>query len=189
MYSSRRILSALIVAGSVTGLGGVAFAVANSVSTTPAPAFVSRLAPDPAGDSGSNSGPGRRDDAPSTTSSSGPATSIGTGGHDDPATHDVGDDRGGATGSTTVTTAAGGHDDPATHDVGDDHGGATGSTTVTTAGGGHDDPATHDVGDDHGGTTNSTTNSTTVTTAGSGRDDSGSGSGRGRGGTSGGSDG
>jgi len=41
---------------------------------------------------------------------------------DDPATHDVGDDKG--------------TDDPATHDVGDDKG--------------TDDPATHDVGDDHG---------------------------------------
>jgi hypothetical protein len=36
-------------------------------------------------------------------------------GSDDPATHDVGDDRGG---SSTVS------DDPATHDAGDDHGGS-----------------------------------------------------------------
>jgi hypothetical protein len=46
-----------------------------------------------------------------------------SGGADDPANHDVGDDRG--------------VDDPATHDVGDDRGA--------------DDPATHDVGDDRGG--------------------------------------
>ena len=44
-------------------------------------------------------------------------------GADDPANHDVGDDRG--------------VDDPATHDIGDDRGA--------------DDPAGHDVGDDHGG--------------------------------------
>ena len=55
-----------------------------------------------------------------------PADSVANpsrGGADDPANHDVGDNRG--------------VDNPATHDVGDDNG--------------VDNPATHDVGDDHGG--------------------------------------
>lgn len=58
------------------------------------------------------------------TSSTGGHGGHGRGnGRDDPADHDLGDDRG--------------SDDPATHDVGDDRG--------------LHDPAAHDVGDDHGG--------------------------------------
>ena len=49
------------------------------------------------------------------------------GGADDPANHDVGDDRG--------------VDDPATHDVGDDHGGNRGDNG--SGRGGADDPANH----------------------------------------------
>ncbi len=90
------------------------------------------------------------------------------GGADDPANHNVGDDRGqrggghGADDTAKTVTAArrgGGADDPANHNVGDDrgqrgggHGADDTAKTVTAArrGGGADDPANHNVGDDRG---------------------------------------
>ncbi len=60
-----------------------------------------------------------------------------SGGVDDPATHDIGDDNGVDNPATHDVGDDNGVDNPATHDVGDDNG--------------VDNPATHDVGDDHGG--------------------------------------
>lgn len=166
---NRRLVSVLFAGFSMIVATGAAFALGNSVSTTPPPAFVQ-------------------------------SSEIRSGGADDPATHDAGDDRRsvdrrsattattGTAGTTarsgkattptapknTVTTTddhgSGGHgaddpathdlgDDPATHDLGDDHGGlrddsttspSTPSTTITTAASGNDDPAGHEAGDDGG---------------------------------------
>jgi hypothetical protein len=66
-----------------------------------------------------------RTKAPATTAPAATAPATTTVASDDPAQHDVGDDRG---------------TDPALHDVGDDHGSGVSS----------DDPANHDAGDDHG---------------------------------------
>jgi len=54
----------------------------------------------------------------------------GRGGHDDPANHDLNDDR-------LVSSSRGGLDDPANHDANDDRGGVPGA----------DDPANHDLND------------------------------------------
>jgi hypothetical protein len=78
-------------------------------------------------------------------------------GSDDPATHDAGDDKGGATATS---------DDPATHDAGDDKGGATASPT---------DPATHDTTDDSSGSGSGSGGSGSGGSGGSGSDDSTSG--------------
>lgn len=79
------------------------------------------------------------------------------GGVDDPATHDAGDDHGGATEvsddptpepSETAEDRGHGADDAAGHDAGDDHGGVRSDNEG-------DDSADHDAGDDHGGTVSS----------------------------------
>jgi hypothetical protein len=93
-----RILTVTLGTASLLAVSGVAFAVVQSVDSSPAPQIVlpasnTRSAtPEPADDRGS-----------------------ARHGADDPATHDLGDDHGG-------TTTGGGNDDPATHDVGDDSG-------------------------------------------------------------------
>jgi hypothetical protein len=130
--------AALLVAG------GVAFAAVQSVGTEPDPQVVIPTS------------------ASVTPTSSHDSTSRGA---DDPATHDAGDDNGGA-------TSGSGSDDPATHDAGDDNGGATG-------GSGSDDPAPAPTAtaDDNGGSGGSGSGSGSD---GGGSDDSG-GSGGGHG--------
>src|SRR3954452_6477708 len=93
---SPRTLTIALGTSALMAVSGVAFAVVQSVDTAPAPQVV----------------------IPTSATHSAAPHSAGTARHgaDDPATHDVGDDRGGA---TSVS------DDPATHDAGDDHGGAT----------------------------------------------------------------
>ena len=153
----RRLVSILLAGSAVSVLAGAAIALGNSVSTTPAPAFVRSVeSPSPggpvtaradgsttttgAGHEGEHGGDGGFDADPSTTTSTttltapAPAMTPPPAPGDDPATHDVGDDHGND--ATTI-------DDPA--------GGATTSATVLAGSGGHDDPATHDLGDDHGG--------------------------------------
>jgi hypothetical protein len=121
----------LFGAASLTGL---AVAAANTVSTSPSRAVVTHQ-PRSAGILAGVEEP--------TTTTVPEVDTVDEHGTDDPATHDVGEDRRDATTPGTVA-AAGRHgaDDPAIHDVGDDNGA--------------DDPATHDVGDDHGGTTTPT---------------------------------
>jgi hypothetical protein len=119
---NRRLVSVLLAASSMTVLTGAAVALGNSVSTTPAPAFVRSAE---SGLSGDDHG----SDDPATHDLGDDDGSDGNGA-DDPATHDLGDDHGGSaslttstsTPSTTVTTTAGGADDPASHDAGDDGG-------------------------------------------------------------------
>jgi hypothetical protein len=89
---------------------GLAIVVANSVSTQPSPAYVSRhlraaVNHDPADD---------------------PLTSTGAdhGGTDQPATHDAGQDHTGE--PTTTTHEKSGTDGPTIREIGDDHGGDPG---------------------------------------------------------------
>jgi hypothetical protein len=128
---------------SIPALGGVAYAASHSVSDSPTPEVVipagAKVAPSVSDDPGQ----------PNTTRSTPtPASVVSTTptrrGGDDPATHDVGDDRGGVTTGNTVTSI-----DDTTSNTIDDHGGDdTTSNTIDDHG---DDGATHDVGDDHGG--------------------------------------
>jgi hypothetical protein len=99
---SPRILTVTLGTASLLAVSGVAFAVVQSVDTSPAPQVVIPTS------TVHSATPRPSDDHAGTTSA-------GTS-DDNPATHDVGDDHGGA----TV-----GSDDPATHDAGDDRGGAT----------------------------------------------------------------
>src|SRR3954464_13288649 len=123
---SPRILPITLGTASLLAVSGVAFAVVQSVDTSPAPQVVI-----PA----------------STVHSATPRPSDDHGGarsrsDDNPATHDVGDDHGGATA---------GSDDPATHDAGDDHGGTTsrGSSGSSGSGrGGSDDSGSGGHGSD-----------------------------------------
>jgi hypothetical protein len=137
----KRIVSLALGVLAIPTLGSVAYAAAHSVSDRPAAQVI----------------------IPASSSSS-----LRAAGADDPATHDLGDDRGGTTiPGTTGTTVVG-------HDVGDDHGGTTipGTTGTTVAG--------HDVGDDHGGASNSGSSGRGSGTSGSGgRSSSGSGDGHG----------
>jgi hypothetical protein len=73
-------------------LGGGAYAAASSIDTQPAPKVVVP-------------------NAPASNSSAGHLSR----GADDPATHDINDDKGGLRPTTH-------NDDPATHDINDDHG-------------------------------------------------------------------
>ena len=57
-------------------------------------------------------------------------------GADDPANHNVGDDRGGMRAETRNLLGRGGADDPANHDIGDDRGGGRGGRR-------HDDAPGH----------------------------------------------
>jgi len=145
---NRRLASILLAGFSVSVATGTAIALGNAVSTTPPPAFVHSVEP------GSS------------------------GGTDDGAGHDAGDDRRSVAGrtspssSTVATTAEG--TTGTTSTTGSTSKVTTGTsgpaTTVTTFDDhGSDDPATHDVGDDHGDdrtkpTTSTSTPSTTVST-------------------------
>ena len=77
---NRRLASVLLAGLAVSTLTGVTIALANSVSTTPAPAFVRSVDPSSSNDRG-----GDRNASP-------PGDDHGA---DDPATHDLGDDHGG----------------------------------------------------------------------------------------------
>src|SRR3954468_19684291 len=90
---TRPLMTTALATAGLLMAGGVAFAAANSVSTTPAPQVV----------------------IPSSS------RSVPHSGADDPASHDVGDDKGGTrtTTSTSTSTATTRSDDPATHDATD----------------------------------------------------------------------
>jgi hypothetical protein len=137
-------------AASLLLLGGVAYGAVQAINTQPPPQVVI---------------PATSQSSVSTATPSAPH-----GGADDPATHDVADDHGGAARSTPRASS----DDGATHDAGDDHGGGA---TSSSGRGGADDPATHDATDDHGGTSGRS-GSDSSSGSGSGRD-SGGGSGSG----------
>src|SRR4051794_1730369 len=119
---SPRMLTIALGTASLLAVSGVAFAVVQSVDTAPAPQVV----------------------IPTSATHSAATHSAGTARHgaDDPATHDVGDDHGGATA---------GNDDPATHDAGDDHGGTTSRGSSGSGGsgrGGSDDSGSGGHGSD-----------------------------------------
>jgi hypothetical protein len=137
--TSRPFYALALATASVALVGGVAYAAVQSVDTSPTPQVV----------------------IPAASSS---ATDDARQGADDPATHDVGDDHGGLTGSD---------DDPATHDVGDDHGGLTGSDDDGTDDSGNSGPGSDDSLNSGPGSDDSTSGSDD---SGSGSDDSGSGS-------------
>src|SRR5256885_15262611 len=100
---SPRILTVTLGTASLLAVSGVAFAVVQSVDTSPAPQVVIPTS------TVHSATPRPSDDRGGATSRS----------DDNPATHDVGDDHGGTTSAGTSG------DNPATHHVGDDHGGAT----------------------------------------------------------------
>jgi hypothetical protein len=130
----KRIATIVLGVLSIPALGGVAYAASHSVSDTPSPQVVI-----PA--SARSSVNGADDVTQGTTTANTSARDRGT---DDTTRSTV------ATGGTQATSPAHG-DDPATHDVGDDHGGANVTAVTTTpntvAG---DDGPNHDAGDDHG---------------------------------------
>src|SRR3954468_12038956 len=98
---SPRILTITLGTASLLAVGGVAFAVVQSVDASPAPQVVIPTST-----------------VHSATAEPGDDRGSARHGADDPAAHDIGDDHG-------STTTVGGNDDPATHDIGDDRGGAT----------------------------------------------------------------
>jgi hypothetical protein len=112
-------------AASLLLLGGVAYGAVQAIDTQPAPQVV----------------------VPAASQSSEPtATSLATrASSDDGATHDVGDDHGGA---TTSNSGRGGADDPATHDATDDHGGTSGGSGSGGSGSGSDDSGSGGHGSD-----------------------------------------
>jgi hypothetical protein len=152
----NKLITAGLTALGVAALAGMAVTAAGTVSTKPAPAFVNRF---------QNTATDKVDDK----------------GVDDPSTHDVGDDNGGATatsvGRSTPTTV---EDRPRAVTPGttvttvDDHGGLRRSTATTV----DDQGTTVNTIDDRGGST-----ATTVDDHGGDRRGSDSGS---SGGTSGG---
>jgi hypothetical protein len=127
-------MSLVLVALSIPLLGGISFAAAQSVSNRPAPQVV----------------------IPAATVSS----DRGARGADDPSNHDAGDDRNGASRSSSTVDMQG-----TTSMTFDDKGGlrstsgSSGQSSGVTAAsiddrsgrGGADDPATHDLFDDRGG--------------------------------------
>src|SRR3954453_3604592 len=131
---TRPLMTTALATAGLLMAGGVALAAANSVSTTPEPQVVI-----PSSSSADRHG-GPDDRAPHDPRDAkrGARTITTTTRHDDPASHDATDDKGGSRASTSS-------DDPATHDATDDNGG----TRTTTSR--HDDPATHDATDDKGG--------------------------------------
>jgi hypothetical protein len=121
-FRPRRVLVAGLATATLLGVSGVAFAVVQSVDSSPQPQVVI-----PASASVGTDEPlthDARDDRNRGTEQ--------RHGADDPATHDVRDDNGA--------------DDPATHDVGDDHGGST-----SRHGGDDATPEPVRGADDHGG--------------------------------------
>src|SRR3954470_24659078 len=104
---TRPLMTAALATAGLLMAGGVAFAAANSVSTTPDPQVVIPR-----------------------------SSSADRHGADDPASHDVRDDKGRSRSTTTRTTTTAGittrHDDPATHDATDDATDDKGGTRTTT---------------------------------------------------------
>ena len=154
----RRFVTLALGALSIPALGLAAYGAAHAVSDTPAPQSVI------------------------------PVSFPVHGGADDPAGHDVNDDRGvdvttsttpvPATAPATTPTPVHRGDDGPGHDVGDDHG---------NDGPGHDvgddhgnDGPGHDVGDDHGGAATTTPRATTATSGPEHGGSSGRGPGSGR---------
>jgi hypothetical protein len=120
------ITAGLVVFG-VASMAGLAIAAANTVSTTPPPAFVSHV------------GDGIVDH---------PATS---GGADDPANHDATDDRVTGVDDTSVTTTPRTRPAGTTATTVDDHGGERVRTTPTTSATRQVAGTTVTTVDDHGG--------------------------------------
>ena len=127
---NRRVLSVLLAGFSVSVATGAAIALGNSVSTTPEPAFVRSAeteseSPSTTASTGTTSITGTTPSTGRTTTTGAPATTVttfddhGSGGHgaDDPATHDVGDDKGGDRATTSTSTPS------TTATTFDDHGG------------------------------------------------------------------
>src|SRR3954454_20674543 len=136
---TRPLMTTALATAGLLMAGGVAFAAANSVSTTPDPQVVIPS-------SASTDRHGGADDPPAHDARDDKTCSAGTSSRsDDPATHEAGDDKGG-----TRTSTVGSNDDPVTHDANDDKGGTRTSTV-----GSNDDPVTHDANDDKGGTRSS----------------------------------
>ena len=142
-----RRFSVALAALSIPLLAGSAFAVANSVSTTPGPQVIipSRTSAHTA----KTAHHANRVPANATVNVNATSTTVDDHGNDGPG-HDANDDRGhDATTSTTVTTTPGanGNDGPG-HDLGDDHGDdGTVTTTATTT---PDDHGNDGSGDDSG---------------------------------------
>jgi hypothetical protein len=140
--------AALAMSASVAGIAYAAAPSATPASVDRAVVVPAPSTDDPAGDRGRGRDHAEDDLSPTTM----PTLEHPAGddrGMDDPATHDVGDDHGGATrgrgaddsGPGSTNSGRVGDDDPAGHDAGDDHGSGRH---------GADDPTTHDAGDDHG---------------------------------------
>jgi hypothetical protein len=143
-----RRFSVALAALSIPLLAGSAFAVANSVSTTPGPQVIipSRTSSNtPTTARHANRGPGNANSVGTTS------TTADDNGHDGPG-HDANDDRG-HDGTTVTTTPDDRGDDGPGHDANDDrgHDGTTPTTVTTTPDDhGHDGPG-HDGGDDGSG--------------------------------------
>jgi ABC-type microcin C transport system permease subunit YejB len=135
-FRPRRVLVAGLATATLLGVSGVAFAVVQSVDSSPQPQVVI-----PASASVGTDEPlthDARDDRNRGTEQ--------RHGADDPATHDVRDDNGVDDPATHDVRDDNGVDDPATHDVGDDHGGST-----SRHGGDDATPEPVRSADDHGG--------------------------------------
>src|SRR3954470_16888356 len=132
---TRPLMTAALATAGLLMAGGVAFAAATSVSTTPDPQVVIPSSASTDRHGGADD-PATHDAGDDKNRSAGKASRS-----DDPVTHDANDDKGG-----TRTTTGTHHDDPATHDAGDDKGGPR-----TNTGSGNDGPAAHDANDDKGG--------------------------------------
>src|SRR3954465_10141323 len=107
---TRPLMTAALATAGLLMAGGVAFAAANSVSTTPDPQVVipSSASTDRHGGADDPATHDARDDKNRTAGNSSRS--------DDPATHDANDDKGGTRSSGATTR----NDDPATHDANDD---------------------------------------------------------------------
>lgn len=132
---NRRILTITLASATLVGISGVAFAVVQSVDTSPQPQVVMP----------SSATAGTDDPASHNAGDDNRRATGHRQGADDPATHDAGDDNGVDNPATHDVGDDNGVDNPATHDVGDDNGGSTGSH-------GSDDatPEPTQSADDHG---------------------------------------
>jgi hypothetical protein len=133
--SNRRILTVALATATLVGISGVAFAVVQSVDSSPQPQVVI-----PSSATVGTDDPAARNAGDDNTRATGERQSA-----DDPATHDVGDDNGVDSPATHDVGDDNGVDSPATHDVGDDNGRSTRSH-------GSDDatPEPAQSADDHG---------------------------------------
>lgn len=151
----KKLATGAIAALAITSLGGLAVAAANTVSTTPAPASVSRY------DDSTKGNEARRRDDPAAHDANDDK------GKDDPAVHDANDDNGADDPASHDANDDKGKDDPATHDTGDDSRShpvpvptaprptvvspGQRPTTPVTQRPATTNPSTHDAGDDKGG--------------------------------------